>query len=111
MEGIFSSHYALLCAIVLFNMQDINSCLLSYSKIVEYVAYVTVSGGTKGMPVLPPTRGKSGMIFMPHMVGQEWPFGCLRPKLDCDEEFVSSCNLSKFMDAPMIYLHYKTNFI
>jgi len=34
------------------------------------------------MPVLPSTMGKNGMIIMPHIVGQVWPVGYLRPKPD-----------------------------
>ena len=74
-------------------------------------AYVPVSGGKKGMPVLPSTRGKHGMIFMPHVVGQVWPLGYLCPKPDFDEKIISSSNLRKFMEAQMIYLYYKTSFI
>jgi len=47
------------------------------------------------MPVLPSTKGKSGMIFMPHIVGQVWPSGYLCPKEDFDEKIISSTNLSK----------------
>jgi hypothetical protein len=37
------------------------------------------------MPVVISTRGKHGMIFMPHVVGQVWPLGYLCPKPDFDE--------------------------
>src|SRR5688572_3901440 len=99
------------CCVQLFHFINKTEILAYCCKTKLSNAYLPVSGGKKSMPVLPSTRGKHGMIFMPHGVGQVWLLVYLCSKPDFDEKIISSSNLITFIEAQMIYLYYKTSFI